>query len=78
MQSEKVNYLAKFEPLMSLFMMSHSSCLEQNKRTTGTSKTHTHHYVNKVRQAPNHVHMQCKLYDKHYMMLDASSTFNSL
>jgi hypothetical protein len=58
MQSEKVNYLAKFEPLMSLIMMSLSSCLERNKRTTGSSKTHTHHYLIKVRQAPNHVHMQ--------------------
>jgi hypothetical protein len=50
MQSEKVNCLAKFEPLMSLFMMRHSSCLERNKRTTGSSKTHTHHYLIKVRQ----------------------------
>jgi hypothetical protein len=57
-ESEKVNYLAKFEPLISLFMVSLSTCLERNKRTTGSSKTHTHHYLIKVRQAHNHVLLQ--------------------
>jgi hypothetical protein len=42
-QSEKVNYLAKFEPLISLFMVSLSTCLEKKKRTIDSSKTHTHH-----------------------------------
>ena len=58
--------------------MNLSSCHEQNKRSTGSCKTHVHHYLDKVRQAPNMYIWDATIWQGNYKTLEASKTLSSL
>ena len=46
--------------------------------TTGSCKTHVHHYLDKVRQAPSMYIWNASIWQGNYMTLETSSTLSSL